>query len=149
MARTEKLADILLIEDNEGDLELAKEAFERADLKNKIHVATDGQEALDFLYKRNNFEGVPTPHIILLDLNLPRVNGRDVLQQIKQDETLRRIPVIVLTSSQSDKDLLDCYTLQANCYIVKPVDAMKFMDIVQRVQNFWVDIVRLPRVASA
>lgn len=149
MANTEKLADILLIEDNEGDLELAKEAFESADLKNTIHVATDGQEALDFLYKRNAFEGAPTPHIILLDLNLPRVNGRDVLQRIKEDETLRRIPVIVLTSSQSDKDLLDCYSLQANCYIVKPVDAMKFMDIVQRVQNFWVDIVRLPRVVSA
>ncbi|RKQ69396.1 response regulator receiver protein [Litorimonas taeanensis] len=146
MSSANKLADILLVEDNEGDIELTREAFEDARLRNTLHIAEDGGKALDFLFKRNGLEDSPTPDIILLDLNLPRVSGRDVLHAIKNDENLRRIPTIVLTSSESDRDVFESYDLQANCYIVKPVDAIKFMDVVQQVENFWVDIVCLPSV---
>lgn len=134
-----KLADILLVEDNAGDIELTKEAFEEAKFRNNLHVATDGEKALDFLYKRNEYEDSPTPDIILLDLNLPKTDGREVLEDIKNDKDLRRIPTIILTSSSADKDIIETYDLHANCYIVKPVDAVKFMDVVQRVENFWVD----------
>ncbi len=148
MAPTAKLAEILLVEDNEGDIEMTREAFEDAHLRNNLHVAEDGETALDFLFKRGAFEDAPTPDVILLDLNLPRINGRDVLQAIKSDKALRLIPTIVLTSSESDRDVHEIYELQANCYIVKPVDAMKFMKVVQQIENFWVDIVCLPKVPS-
>jgi len=138
-----KLAEILLVEDNEGDIELTKEAFENARLRNNLHIAVDGEKALDFLFKRGDFKYAPTPDIILLDLNLPRVDGREVLQTIKADEALRRIPTIILTSSQADTDVVESYDLYANCYIVKPVDAVKFMEVVQQVENFWVDVVCL------
>ena len=138
-----KLAEILLVEDNEGDIELTKEAFEDARLRNNLHIAVDGEKALDFLFKRGDFKDAPTPDIILLDLNLPRVDGREVLQTIKADEALRRIPTIILTSSQADTDVVESYDLYANCYIVKPVDAVKFMEVVQQVENFWVDVVCL------
>lgn len=143
-----KLAEILLVEDNEGDVELTKEAFEEAKFRNTLHVVGDGDEALDFLYKRNGFETAPQPDIILLDLNLPSTDGREVLETIKADDSLKRIPVIVLTSSQADKDIVSSYNLHANCYIVKPVDAFKFMNVVQQVENFWVDIVCLPSKTS-
>ena len=139
-----KRAEILLVEDNEGDIELTREAFEEAKFRNNLHIAEDGDEALDYLFKRNGNEDVVTPDIILLDLNLPGTDGREVLEVIKDDAQLKRIPVIVLTSSQADKDILESYDLHANCYIVKPVDAIKFMNVVQRVENFWVDIVCLP-----
>ena len=148
MAPTAKLAEILLVEDNEGDIEMTREAFEDAHLRNNLHVAEDGETALDFLFKRGAFEDAPTPDVILLDLNLPRINGRDVLQAIKSDKALRLIPTIVLTSSESDRDVHEIYELQANCYIVKPVDAMKFMKVVQQIENFWVDIVCLPKAPS-
>ncbi|MGS2717113.1 response regulator [Eionea flava] len=144
MTNNSKLAEILLVEDNEGDIELTKEAFDEAKFRNNLHVAEDGEEALDFLFKRNGNENVPTPDIILLDLNLPGTNGREVLETIKADSNLKRIPVIVLTSSQADKDVVESYDLHANCYIVKPVDAIKFMSVVQHVENFWIDIVCLP-----
>lgn len=144
MSEQAKLADILLVEDNEGDIELTKEAFEEARFRNKLHITEDGDEALDFLFKRNGYEDAVTPDIILLDLNLPRTDGREVLETIKAEELLKKIPVIVLTSSQADKDIIESYDLHANCYIVKPVDAKKFMEVVRYAENFWIDIVCLP-----
>lgn len=139
-----KLAEILLVEDNDGDIELTREAFEDAKFRNNLHVAKDGEEALDFLFKRNGNENMASPDIILLDLNLPGTDGREVLEIIKNTENLKQIPTIVLTSSQADKDIIESYNLHANCYIVKPVNAVKFIEVVQHVENFWVDIVCLP-----
>ncbi|MCT4635451.1 MAG: response regulator [Rickettsiales bacterium] len=144
MTNNIKLAEILLVEDNEGDIELTKEAFDEAKFRNNLHVVEDGDEALDYLFKQNNYVDAITPDIILLDLNLPGTDGREVLEKIKADKFLKRIPVIVLTSSKADKDIIESYDLHANCYIVKPVNAIKFMDVVQHVENFWVDIVCLP-----
>ncbi len=144
MTNSNKLAEILLIEDNEGDIELTKEAFEEAKFRNNLHVVMDGEAAVDYLYKRKPYENVPTPDIVLLDLNLPGTDGRDVLDVIKQDDELKQIPTIILTSSAADKDVIDSYNLYANCYIVKPVNAIKFIEVVQRVENFWVEIVCLP-----
>lgn len=149
MIKDPKLAEILLVEDNEGDIELTKEAFEEAKFRNNLHIAEDGDEALDFLLKRNGKEAVVTPDIILLDLNLPGTDGREVLEVIKSEKMLKRIPVIVLTSSMADKDIVESYDLHANCYIVKPVNAVKFMEVVQHVENFWVDIVCLPTKSNA
>ena len=148
MSKNLKLAEILLVEDNPGDVDLTKEAFEDAKFRNNLHVVVNGAEALDFLYKRNGFEDATTPDIILLDLNLPKIDGREVLEIIKSDDNLKRIPTIVLTSSKADQDVIDMYDLHANCYVVKPVDAIKFMDVVQQVENFWVDIVCLPGEAN-
>lgn len=142
-----RLAEILLVEDNEGDIELTKEAFEEAKFRNNLHVAEDGDMALDYLFKRNGNEEAISPDIVLLDLNLPGTDGREVLEAIKSNAILKRIPVIVLTSSKADKDIVESYDLHANCYIVKPVNAAKFIDIVRNIENFWVDIVCLP-VAS-
>jgi len=144
MTENVRLAEILLVEDNEGDIELTREAFEEARFRNNLHIAEDGDIALDYLFKRDGYEDAVTPDIILLDLNLPSTDGREVLEIIKADPTLKRIPVIVLTSSQADKDVIGSYDLHANCYIVKPVNAMKFMGVVKSVENFWVDIVCLP-----
>lgn len=144
MTEKVRLAEILLVEDNEGDIELTREAFEEAKFRNNLHVAEDGDLALDYLFKRNGYEKAITPDIILLDLNLPSTDGREVLEIIKAEPSLKRIPVIVLTSSQADKDVIESYDLHANCYIVKPVNAMKFMSVVKSVENFWVDIVCLP-----
>ena len=145
MSNNAKLAEILLVEDNEGDIELTIEAFEEAKFRNNLNIAVDGDEALDYLYKRNGKEDAITPDIVLLDLNLPGTDGRAVLESIKEDAALKRIPVIILTSSQADKDVVESYELHANCYIVKPVNAVKFMDVVRQVENFWVDIVFLPK----
>lgn len=144
MKKDIKLAEILLVEDNEGDIELTKEAFEDAKFRNNLHIAEDGDQALDYLFKRNGYEDAVVPDIVLLDLNLPGTDGREVLEAIKADITLKRVPVIVLTSSQADKDVVESYNLHANCYIVKPVNAVKFMEVVKSVENFWVDIVCLP-----
>ena len=144
MNHSARLAEILLVEDNEGDIELTKEAFEDAKFRNNLHVAEDGDMALNYLFKRNGYEDAVTPDIVLLDLNLPGTDGREVLQAIKVEPTLKRVPVIVLTSSNADKDVVESYELHANCYIVKPVNAAKFMDVVQHIENFWVDIVCLP-----
>lgn len=148
MTEKTQLAEILLVEDNEGDIELTKEAFEDAKFRNNLHVAVDGDEALDYLFKRNGYEDAIVPDIILLDLNLPGTDGNEVLQTIKADAKLKRIPVIVLTSSKADTDILGSYDLHANCYIVKPVNAIKFMEVVQHVENFWIDIVYLPAHAD-
>jgi len=144
MTKSAKLAEILLVEDNEGDIELTREAFNDARFRNNLSIVEDGEKALDFLFKRNGYEDAVTPDIVLLDLNLPKVDGREVLETIKNDVELRRIPTIILTSSMADKDVLESYDLHANCYIVKPVNAIKFIDVVRNVENFWVDVVCLP-----
>lgn len=139
-----KLAEILLVEDNDGDVELTREAFEEVKFRYNLHVAQDGDIALDFLFKRNGYEDAVTPDIILLDLNLPKTDGKEVLEFIKADPLLKRIPVIMLTSSKAHKDIIETYDLHANCYIVKPVDAEKFIEVIGKIKDFWIDIVCLP-----
>lgn len=139
-----RIAEILLVEDNEGDIELTREAFSDAIFQNNLNIAEDGDIALDYLYKRNGYETAVVPDIILLDLNLPSTDGKEVLEVIKSDAILKRIPVIVLTSSEAGKDITESYDLYANCYIVKPVNASKFMEVVRDVESFWSDIVCLP-----
>jgi len=146
MINETKLAEILLVEDNPGDIVLTKEAFEDAKFRNNLHVAKDGNEALDYLFKKNGNEGATTPDIILLDLNLPDTDGKEVLAHIKNDDALKIIPTIILTSSQSDKDVIETYGMHANSYIVKPVDALKFMDVIKKIEDFWIDVVCLPKV---
>lgn len=148
MAAATKLAEILLVEDNEGDVILTKEAFQDARFRNNLHVARDGDEALDFLFRRNGYEDAVQPDIVLLDLNLPKTDGKEVLSIVKQDADLKTIPIIILTSSDADKDVIESYNLNANCYVVKPVNAQKFVDVIQRVENFWIDIVCLPGGAA-
>ncbi len=137
-------ADILLVEDNPGDVRLTQEAFEEGGISNTLHVATDGVEALDFLYRRGDHADAPRPDIILLDLNLPRKNGEEVLEEINDDPDLACIPVIVLTSSRAEEDVVQSYELQANAFLTKPVDPDEFIDVVQSFQAFWLSVVRLP-----
>jgi CheY-like chemotaxis protein len=139
-----KIIDILLVEDSPADVLIAREALAEAKLINHIHVAEDGVEALDFLYKRGKFASAPRPDLILLDLNLPRKNGREVLAEIKADENLKSIPVVVLTTSSAEEDILKSYNLHANCYVVKPVEFDSFVKAVQSIQQFWFSIVSLP-----
>ena len=148
MKKEIRIAEILLIEDNEGDIELTREAFSDAIFRNNLHIAEDGDIALDYLYKRNGYEAAVLPDIILLDLNLPSTDGKEVLETIKSDPLLKRIPVIILTSSEAGKDVTESYDLHANCYIVKPVSASKFMKVVRDVELFWSDIVCLPSFDS-
>mgnify|MGYP002653890214 CR=1 FL=1 len=135
---------ILLVEDNEYDVDLTREAFEEARIRNQMHVAHDGEEGLDFLYKRGRFEGAPTPDLILLDLNLPKYDGRQLLEQIKSDAGLSHIPVVVLTTSSAEEDILRSYKLHANAYVTKPVDLDQFMSAVRQIDEFFVQVVRLP-----
>lgn len=136
--------EILLVEDNEGDIILTRKAFERGKVINKLHVTRNGEEALDFLYKRNGYEDAVTPDLILLDLNMPKVNGQEVLADIKQNDRLKMIPVIVLTTSSADEDILRSYKLHANSYIKKPVDFLQFGEVIQQLQNYWFSVVRFP-----
>lgn len=137
--------DILLVEDNPGDIRLTQEALKEGKISNILHVATDGEQALDFLYKRGKHKDAPTPDIILLDLNLPRINGRQVLEQIKGHESLRRIPVVVLTTSTAEEDIVRSYDLHVNCYICKPVDMDQFIKVVKTIDEFWFSVVKLPK----
>lgn len=136
---------ILLVEDNEGDIVLTMEALHQAKLRNKISVVRDGEEALDFLYKRGRFSNEPTPQLILLDINLPKMNGKEVLAIIKNDQDLKKIAVVILTTSSSENDILDAYNNYANCYITKPVDLDKFIDVIHTIEGFWISIVQLPK----
>lgn len=131
---------ILLVEDSEGDILLTKKALERGRFKNNLHVVHDGEEAIDFLTSTDSVR----PDLILLDLNLPRVNGQEVLKYVKTTENLKRIPVIILTTSESEKDILQTYDLHANGYIVKPVDVSQFFNVVSQIQDFWFTVVKLP-----
>lgn len=136
--------DILLVEDNPGDVRLTIEALKDGKVRNNLFVARDGVQALAFLRREGEYANVPTPDLILLDLNLPKKNGYQVLAEIKADTHLKRIPVIVLTTSEADEDILRTYELHANSYITKPVDLDKFIDVVQAIESFWLTIVKLP-----
>ena len=136
--------EILMVEDNPGDVRLTREALKDAKVSNKLHVVEDGVVALDFLYRRAGFDMAPRPDLILLDLNLPRKNGREVLAEIKQDEHLKTIPVVILTTSQAEEDVVRAYSLHANCYIAKPVDFEQFNKIVRTIGDLWLSIVTLP-----
>jgi chemotaxis family two-component system response regulator Rcp1 len=135
---------ILLVDDNEGDILLTREALEEARIINKISIAYDGIQAIDLLKKSARIAGT-MPDLILLDINLPKMNGTEVLSIIKNDPDLRRIPVIMLTTSSSEKDILASYNNYANCYITKPVDLDRFMDVVRTIEDFWISIVKLPK----
>ena len=136
--------DVLLVEDDPGDVLLIEEAFADNKVRNRLHTVADGVEALAFLRREGEFADAPRPDLILLDLNLPRVDGREVLQVIKADEDLRRIPVVVLTTSQADEDILRSYSLHANAYVTKPVDFERFIKVVQQIDDFFVTVVKLP-----
>ena len=136
--------DTLLVEDNPGDARLIKEALKEGKVLNNLHLVEDGEEAMAFLRQEGSQAGAPRPDLILLDLNLPKKDGREVLEEIKNDRDLKRIPVVVLTTSQAEADVLKSYNLHANCYITKPVDLEKFMSVVQSIEDFWLAIVTLP-----
>ncbi|BAZ37764.1 two-component response regulator [Calothrix sp. NIES-4101] len=136
--------EVLLVEDNPGDVQLTQIALEDSKISVNLSIVEDGVEALAFLRKQNQYASVSHPDIILLDLNLPKKDGREVLAEIKADEALRRIPVVVLTTSQNEEDVLRAYNLAANCYITKPVDFDQFVKIVQSIERFWFTIVKLP-----
>ena len=139
-----KPVEILLIEDNAGDVGLIEEVFEEAKIKNNIHVAEDGEEAVLYLRGKGKFSGSPRPDIIILDLNLPKKDGREVLREIKEDKYLHNIPVIVLTTSNAEKDILRAYELHANAYVTKPLDFDQFINVVGSIVNFWLGVVQLP-----
>lgn len=141
---TPRSIKILLVEDSPADVLIAREALNEAKLLNTISVAEDGVEALDFLHRRGKFAGSTRPDLILLDLNLPRKSGREVLAEIKADEDLKRIPVVVLTTSSDEEDILRSYNLYANCYVVKPVAFDHFVKAVQSISHFWFSVVALP-----
>lgn len=140
-----KLINILLVEDNEGDVFLTKKAFEKAKIVNRIDVASDGEIALDMLHGRKGHEGYARPDIILMDINLPKKDGLQVLSEIKMDDTLRRIPVVILTSSQAEQDVIRTYNLHASSYITKPINLEKFHQIVNAIEDFWFSVVVLPK----
>ena len=139
-----KSIHILLVEDNEGDILLTKEAFEDAKILNTLSIARDGQEAILFLDKKKPYSGVASPDLILLDVNLPKKNGHEVLQYIKNSERLKHIPVIMLTTSLSEKDIVKSYENYANCYITKPVEVEDFLNVIASIEQFWIKIVQLP-----
>jgi two-component system, chemotaxis family, response regulator Rcp1 len=136
--------EILLVEDNPADVRLTEEAFREGKIHNTLVVARDGVEAMDFLYRRGKYADAVRPDLILLDLNLPRKDGREVLAEIKADPDLRRIPVVVLTTSRAEMDIVRSYNLHANCYVVKPVDLDQFIGIIQSIESFWLTAVMLP-----
>ena len=140
-----KPIEILLVEDSLSDIGLTREALDESKVVNNLNVVRDGVEALAYLRRQESHNDAPRPDLILLDLNLPRKNGREVLSEIKADEDLRRIPVVVLTSSKAEEDVLATYNLHANCYIAKPVDLDQFIRVVQYIEDFWLSIVILPK----
>ena len=136
--------EILLVADNPGDERLTREALKEGKVYNNLHWVKDGVEAMEFLYRRGKYKDAPRPDIILLDLNLPKKDGREVLQEIKGDGELKRIPVVVLTTSKAEEDVLKTYNLHANCYVTKPVDLEKFIVVVRSIDVFWLTVVTLP-----
>ena len=137
--------EILLVEDNPGDVRLTREAFRDARISNRIHTVCDGVEAMAFLNHEGAYTSAPSPDLILLDLNLPKKDGREVLAAVKADEKIKHIPVVVLTTSNAERDIVKSYELQANCYVTKPVDLDQFLNTVKAVGDFWLAIVKLPR----
>jgi len=136
--------EILLVEDNPGDARLAVEALKDSKIRNNLYHVKDGVEAMDFLRRRGGYVGVSVPDLILLDLNLPRKDGREVLEEIKEDAELKLVPVVVLTTSEAERDLVRSYGLHANAYVVKPIDLDRFIEVVQAIEDFWFAIVKLP-----
>lgn len=139
-----KIINILLVEDNPGDIRLTKEVLKEGKIRNKLDVVTDGEEAILYLKKTGFYKEATTPDIILLDLNLPKKDGREVLAEIKTDPLLMLIPVIVLTTSAAEQDILNMYAHHANCYITKPVDFNQFINVIKSIEDFWLSIVKLP-----
>ena len=139
-----KVVDLLLVEDNPGDVRLTEEALRDAGMPVNLSVATDGVEAVDFLHRRGKYKNAPRPDLILLDLNLPKKNGPEVLSDIKSDPDLKRIPVLVMTTSSEPGDIQKAYSLNANCYITKPIQLEDFLNVVQSIENFWLKTARLP-----
>lgn len=137
-------AEFLLVEDNPGDVRLTREALLESKIKNNLSVVTDGEEAMVFLRRQGKYAAAPRPDVILLDLNLPRKNGLEVLEEIKADSQLRRIPVVIITSSEAEQDILKTYDLYVNCYVNKPVDLEQFVKVVRSIETFWLTIVKLP-----
>lgn len=140
-----KPAQVLLVEDNEDDVELTLEALKDSKVRMDIHVVSDGIMALKFLYQKDEYADMPRPDLILLDLNLPRMDGRELLEKIRNDPDLTSLPVVVLTTSEDGDDIQNMYKLHANCYITKPVDFMQFTEIVKKIEGFWLQLVKLPR----
>ncbi|WP_213282354.1 MULTISPECIES: response regulator [Cellulomonas] len=145
MARTGKVIDVLLVEDDPGDVLMTREAFEDNKVANRLQVVSDGVSALAFLRKEGEHADAPTPDLVLLDLNLPRMDGREVLEAMKNDEALRSIPVVVLTTSEAEEDVVRSYSLHANAYVTKPVDFDRFIEVVRQIDEFFVEVVRLPQ----
>ncbi|MCZ6789782.1 MAG: response regulator [Chloroflexi bacterium] len=145
MRQGEEVINILMVEDNPDDVELTDEALKEAKIHINLEVVGDGVEAMEYLHKDGKYSYAPRPDVILLDLNLPKMDGREVLAEIKVDENLKRIPVVVLTTSEDEADILKAYDLHANCFITKPVDLTQFMRIVSVIEDFWLSIVKLPR----
>ncbi|ELY50827.1 response regulator [Natronococcus jeotgali] len=141
---TPEPAQLLLVEDNPGDVRLTREAFKQGRIDNDLHTVSDGSDALDFLHQRGEYEDAPRPDLILLDLNLPRKDGEEVLAELKDDPELQSIPVIVLTSSRAEEDIARSYELHANAYLTKPVDPDEFIETVRAFEKFWFSVVRLP-----
>jgi CheY-like chemotaxis protein len=137
-------ADVLLVEDSAAEARLAQEAFHETQVPVRLHVATDGVQALEFLRRQGLYQMAPRPHLVLLDLNLPRKDGREVLRDIKEDDDLRRIPVVVLTTSQAQSDILRAYELHANCYIQKPLELDGFIQIVKSIHSYWLQMAEIP-----
>jgi CheY-like chemotaxis protein len=139
-----RVVDVLLVEDDPGDVLMTQEAFADHKVHNRLHVVSDGVEAMAFLRKEGSYADVPSPDLILLDLNLPKMDGREVLAAIKEDQQLRSIPVVILTTSEAEEDVLRSYSLHANAYVTKPVDFERFIEVVKRIDDFFVTVVRLP-----
>lgn len=137
--------EVLLVEDDPGDVLMTKEAFDEHKVGNRLHVVSDGVEALQFLRREGEYVEAPQPHLILLDLNLPRKDGREVLEEVKRDEALAHIPIVVLTTSEAEEDILRSYRLHANAYVAKPVDFEQFIQVVRQIDDFFVTVVRLPK----
>jgi len=136
--------DILLVEDNPGDVRLTEEALKEGKVLNTLHIAKDGIEAMAFLHRKGQYADAPRPDLILLDLNLPKKDGRQVLTEIKTDDELKRIPVVILTTSSAEEDIIKTYSFHANCYIIKPVDLEQFINVIKSIKSFWLNIVKLP-----
>ena len=139
-----KEIDVLLVEDDPGDVLMTREAFEENKVANRLAVVSDGESAMAYLRKQGQYADAPTPDLVLLDLNLPRMDGREVLAAMKRDDSLRSIPVVVLTTSEAEEDVLRSYALHANAYVTKPVDFQRFIDVVRQIDDFFVLVVRLP-----
>jgi chemotaxis family two-component system response regulator Rcp1 len=142
--KSSRPVEILLVDDNPADVMLTQEAFSENKVCNNLNIVYDGVEAMDFLHKRGKYASAPTPDIILLDLNMPRKDGREVLAEIKADDVLKYIPVVIMTVSKDDRDILESYRLHANCYIKKPVKFTEFVEVVRSLENFWFSVVTLP-----